>query len=944
MNNKSNILSNIPFTFEKNIGQYDKNVKFVLKNGTNTTFFTQEEIVIVFAKVKEENTNNQNDRLNNTKEYETSVLRLTLENSNQYPEIIGVNEFDCKINYIKGNDENDWNLNVPIYEKIIYKDIYNGIDLVYYENQGKLEHDFVVSPNANINSIEISFDGADDISLDNDKNVLINIKDHTIAMLRPKVYQYINDTEIEIDSSFLINNNNVTFDISDYNKNEVLIIDPVLMYGSYIGGSNVDEGFGIDVDNNQIAYITGTTYSTDFPIKNAYQSALQGATDIFLVKIDTRLNGTNSLLYSSYIGGDNSDTGISVAVDNNQHAYITGNTYSTNFPIKNAYQSSLEGINDAYLVKIDTVFSGASSLLYSTYLGGNDSDYGYGVAVDNSQIAYITGETLSPNFPTFNAYQNTLQGIRNAFLVKINTNLVGVNSLLYSTYFGGIDSVIGRDVAVDNNQNAYFVGRTDSINFPTKNSYQSTLQGSVDAFLVKINTNLGGLSSLIYSTYLGGNNYDAATSVSVDNNQNAYITGVTDSTNFPTFNAYQNINPGNDNAFLVKIDTHLSGVDSLLYSTYLGGSNSDTGYGVSVDNIENAYITGITTSTNFPLKYPYQSTFQGTSDAFLTKIDTKLIGSNSLVYSTYLGGNNSVTARDIAIDTNKNAYITGYTDSTNFPVRNAYQSTLQGATDAFIIKLNTLLTDLVLEKSSCQCMVTVGEKIIYTIKITNKGPDIASNIVVTDIINNGFIINNLQSSLGNILRIGNTVTWAIPTLNVGQKEIATIEVVATNQVCNTYIENIATATCDNNITSPSNATDKTTLYVNCPANTFSDLQLRKTAPKRNFAVGEQIPFTIKIKNNGPDIATNIIMTDMIDSRLNIISLQTLSGTISQNGNLVIWTIPSLGVGTEIIATITAIAQVGVSNVSIANGANVICENILVNPNNSKDSTSVYISS
>ncbi|MGL5346767.1 MAG: SBBP repeat-containing protein, partial [Peptostreptococcaceae bacterium] len=304
---------------------------------------------------------------------------------------------------------------------------------------------------------------------------------------------------------------------------------------------------------------------------------------------------------------------------------------------------------------------------------------------------------------------------------------------------------------------------------------------------------------------------------------------------------------------------------------------------------------------------------------------------------------NSDYGNGLAIDTNQNAYIGGYTSSTNFPVKNAYQSTFQGGADAFIVKLNTLLTDLVLEKSSCQCIAKVGEKIIFTIKITNNGPDIASNVVITDIINNGFIINNLQSSSGNIQHIGNIVTWTIPTLNIDQKETATIEVMATNQICNTYIVNIATSTCDNNITNPYNATDKTIVYINCPPNTFSDLQLRKTVPKRNFTVGEQIPFTIKIKNNGPNSATNLIMTDMIDSRLNIVSLQTLSGTISQNGNLVVWTIPSLAVGTEIIATITAIAQVGVSNVSIANSANVICENILINPSNSKDATSVYIS-
>ena len=800
----------IPFLFEKNIGQYYEKVKFVLKNGTSTTFFTQDELVIVLAKPKEENIENKADRLNRIKEYETSVLRIKLENANQYPEIIGANELSCKINYIKGKNKDDWNMDVPAYEKIIYKDVYDGIDLVYYENNGKLEHDFIVSPKADINNIEIGFDGADKVELDNDKNILINVKEHDVMMLKPKVYQYIDDMEIEINSSFVVNNNNVTFSISDYNKNEVLIIDPVLIYGSYIGGSSSEEGRGIAVDANENAYITGYTNSSNFPVINAYQSTYQGNADVFLTTIDTKLSGVSSLIYSTYIGGSGYDEGRGVAVDNNENAYITGYTSSTNFPVINAYQSTYQGGSDVFLTKIDTKLSGVSSLIYSTYIGGSDNDYGAGVDVDSNENAYIAGYTFSINFPVINAYQSIRVGPYDLFLVKIDTKLSGINSLIYSTYIGGSSPNEGRGVAVDANENAYIVGDTLSTDFPVKNAYQSTLQGSNDVVLV-------------------------------------------------------------------KIDTKLSGVNSLMYSTYIGGSGSDLGYG-------------------------------------------------------------------IAVDTNQNAYITGRTDSTKFPVMNAYQSIYQGNSDAFIVKLNTLLSDLVLQKSSSKCTVKVGEKILYTIKITNNGPDTASNVIITDVIDDSFTINSLQASLGNIQNVGNTVTWTIPSLNIGQSETATIEVIATNQICSSCnIENIATATCDTNIINPNNATDKISISVDCSVKTFSDLQLRKTAPKRNFAVGEQIPFTVKVKNNGPEIATNIIMTDMVDTRFSIISLQTLSGTISQMGNLVVWTIPSLGVGVEVIATITVIAQVGVSNVSIANSVSLVSDSILTNPNNSRDATSVYIS-
>jgi len=346
----------------------------------------------------------------------------------------------------------------------------------------------------------------------------------------------------------------------------------------------------------------------------------------------------------------------------------------------NAYQSD-QGGWDAFVTKLDTTKSGAASLIYSTYLGGGVGDAGRGIAVDSSGCAYVTGDTWGSAFPIKNEYQ-AHQGSDDAFVTKIDTTKSGAASLIYSTYLGGASGEAGRGIAVDSSGCAYVTGDTWGSAFPIKSEYQAD-QGGLDAFVTKIDTTKSGAASLIYSTYLGGASGDTGSGIAVDSSGCAYVTGRTDSSDFPTQNAYQG-DLGETDAFVTKLS---AGGSSLQYSTYLGGDDDDSGVGIAVDSKGCAYVTGETLSTDFPTQNAYQEDLGGLlgfPDAFVTKLSA---GGSSLEYSTYLGGGDYDIGHGIAVDSSGCAYVTGQTLSEDFPTEEAYQGGLLGFADAFVTKL-----------------------------------------------------------------------------------------------------------------------------------------------------------------------------------------------------------------------------------------------------------------
>jgi len=632
--------------------------------------------------------------------YERDVSRLSFIGANRNPEIVPVDETQLRVNYFIGNDRSKWHCDVPTSQAVLYKNLYKNIDLKVYGIEKQIEYDWIVKPGGNAGDIRVEYKNVKGTRIDKEGNLLIVTDFGELMHKKPVSFQEIRmehgawsmEGKSIVKVKFKkIKKNTYGFEVGEYDKSYELIIDPVvLVYSTYLGGGSEDIGYGIAVDNSGNAYVTGITSSTDFPYLNPYQRD-QDIVNAFVTKIDTNQSGAASLIYSTYLGGGGIDSGYGIAIDSSGNVYVTGITSSTDFPCKNQYMTDPgDSLHDAFVTKIDTTQSGSTSLIYSTYLGGGSSDYGLGIAVDSSGNAYVTGFTMSTDFSCKNQYQTDPgDSDTDAFVTKIDTNQSGVSSLIYSTYLGGGSSDYGQGIAVDSSGNAYVTGFTLSTDFPCKNQYQ-TYQGDFDydAFVTKIDTNQSGVSSLIFSTCLGGAGGDTGYSIAVDSSGNAYVTGTTISIDFPCLNQYQT-NQGYYDAFVTKIDTTQSGAASLIYSTYLGGGAAEWAYGIDVDSSSNVYVTGYTFSIDFPCLNQYQ-TDQGDLDydAFVTKIDTTQSGASSLIYSTYLGGRGTDHGYGIAVDSSGNAYVTGYALSTDFPCQNQYMTDPGDSHyDAFVTKL-----------------------------------------------------------------------------------------------------------------------------------------------------------------------------------------------------------------------------------------------------------------
>ena len=668
-------VSSMPLTFTENQGQWDESVLFRADAGNAVMWFTADGAYYQFTRsISNDKDGNDpidvfHDRFDNDPEqYETMMIKASFVGANPSPPMNGEEVMDYKCNYFIGNNPDKWRTDVPNYEAIVYEDIYAGIDLKYYGNGWEMEYDFVIEPGADYSQIRIQYDGAKSLSVNNNGELVVETEWGKVTERCPVIYQVENDTRIALTGQYnMFDNKSFGFELTDnYDPNLPLIIDPVLEYSTYLGGSGSDDGSDIVVDASGNAYITGTTYSTDFPTEGAYQTD-QSQRDAFVTKLNSSGNG---LVYSTYLGGSGYDYGYAITVDASGNAYITGKTYSIDFPTEGEYQTN-QGTSDAFVTKLN---SSGNGLVYSTYLGGSDNDSGGDIAVDVSGNAYINGTTFSADFPAEGEYQ-PYQGSSDVFVTKLNSS---GNGLVYSTYLGGSSAEGVGGIAVDASGNAYITGQTYSDDFPIEGAYQAD-QNDYDVFVTKLNSSGNGL---IYSTYLGGNGSDTGSDIEVDAFGNAYITGTTFSTDFPTEGEYQNYQ-GFSDAFVTKLNSPGNG---LVYSTHLGGSNSDYGFDIAVDASGNAYITGTTYSTNFPTEGEYQ-TYQGASDAFVTKLSSS---GNGLIYSTYLGGSDYDTGSDIAVDASANAYITGYSASTDFPTEGAYQ-TDQGDYDVFISKLSDIV-------------------------------------------------------------------------------------------------------------------------------------------------------------------------------------------------------------------------------------------------------------
>jgi hypothetical protein len=675
----------LPMSFEPNRGQTDARVDFLARGPGYTAFLAPTQAVMSLKDGAS-----------------SDVLRMRLHGSNVRAKATGSGLQAGVSNYLIGSDPAAWKTGIPNFGRVRYSGVYRGIDLVYHGDRRQLEYDFVVHPGARPDTIKMSFGGAQKMRLDQAGNLVLHTAGGDLVQHAPVAYQVIDGVRQAVSSRFVVGpKGGVGFRVGRHDQSRPLIIDPSLSYSTYLGGSNPqdhyeDLGTGIAVDSSGNTYVVGQTVSKNFPTMSPLQRRLSGGVDAFV----TKFNAAGQLVYSTFLGGKDGDGGFAIAVDTSGNAFLTGFTYSPDFPTTSgALQRSLRGSSDAFVTKLN---SSGSGLLYSTFLGGSGSEDSHaifsrlgGIAVDPSGNAYVTGTTDSTDFPTVNAYQSTYGPDVGdvTFVAKLNTS---GSALLYSTYLGGTSGATSYGIAVDSSGKVYVAGYAGS-GFPTRNAYQSNLIGGGDAFLTKLDPALSGDSSLLYSTFLGGSPGDGAAEkaygVAADNSGNAYLTGYTRSSDFPIKGAYQaTYGGGPGDAFVTKLNTAASGADSLVYSTYLGGSGSDNHYGgepsaaIAVDTSGNAYVTGTTDSAaDFPISNAFQKTHGGGSfDVFITVLNASGSG---LVFSSYLGGSDWEYALAIAVDGSGNAYLTGRTNSTNFPTASPYQGTKQGGTDVFVTKI-----------------------------------------------------------------------------------------------------------------------------------------------------------------------------------------------------------------------------------------------------------------
>ncbi len=603
------------------------------------------------------------------------TLRVDFASANPQVTVVGTDRLAAQANFLMGDRPENWRTNLPMYQRILYRDLYPGIDMTYASAGSRIKSEFLLAPGADPGLIQLKYSGAENLEIDSTGALLARGEHIEMREEAPLIYQESASGRVRIPGQYTLRGDNtVGFEIGAYDAALPLIIDPVLSYATYLGGSGIGAVTGLAVDSSGDLYVTGWTEAVDFPVDGPAQASNQGGVDVFIVKLNA---AGSALVYATYIGGRGDDRAAGIAVDGSGQAYVTGSTASANFPLAAPVSSTLGGGRDAFALKLN---GSGNTLLYSTYLGGTNTDSGTAIAVDSFGNAYIGGDTLSADFPVVGPAQPGIGGATDAFIAKLTS--AGVIS--FSTFLGGAGDEHAGGIAVDASDNVYIAGGTTSTNFPVVGSIQAVNGGSQDAFLTKISS---AGSVIVYSTYLGGSGGATGTpeevnAVAVDAGGNAYVAGVTNSPNFPvTAGALQTAFNGGQDAFAAKVN---AAGNALVYSTYLGGTGFDWASGLALSSVGNAYIAGYTASLNFPTVAPVQAGFNGLDDAFVSELNAT---GNVLVFSTYLGGSGADLANAIAVDSSGNMFAGGQTNSLDLPLIGAVQPSNKGGSTGWVARI-----------------------------------------------------------------------------------------------------------------------------------------------------------------------------------------------------------------------------------------------------------------
>ncbi len=739
---------NLPRSFEANRGQTQSEIKFLSRGPGYGISLSSTEATFHLTKLSRKRPVSKAFPSAETlaaqePTTQTSDVTMTMPHSNRVPRVEGLGELPGSSNYLIGTDPEGWQINVPNYAKVKYTDVYPGIDLIYYGNQRQLEYDFVVAPGATPKSIRLAFRGVQKTHIDVHGDLVLRVAGGEIRQLKPVVYQERSGVKEYLEGRYLLKGiHEVGFEIAEYDASKPLVIDPVLIYSSFLGGSGNDFGHAVAVDDFGNVYLAGETTSNNFPIRNSFQSVKRGDTNAFVTKINA---AGSEVLYSTYLGGSAQDRAYAIAVNSAGHVYLTGSTSSTDFPTLNPIQPELStqfpsGGVDVFITKLN---AGGSGLMFSTYLGGSGFDFGYGIAVDSSGNTYATGVAMEGLPTTTQTFQLNFNGHFEAFITKLSPS---GTQILYSTYLGGRDNDIGGAIAVDASENAYITGYTQSsLDFPLRNALQQQFGGGIsDAFVAKIPTltapfafsldsfddENGGVPAPSYSNFSNWNVIAGQVDLQsnpFNSNDNLIVNldvappqGATIETKSPL-----TLSPG---TYRLRFDVAIRTVTDSV-TVRIGNVFSETFFGSS--GLFTTVVRDIPISTQMSAKLSFE--FAGGQGSGIYLDNVSVFERNGREYVTFLGGNEDEDARTsyspgIKVDGAGNAYVTGITASIDFPTVDAIQPALAGGTDVFVSKLNP-----------------AGSALVYSTYLGGSGDD-AGNDIAIDPGGNAYVVGNTMST------------------------------------------------------------------------------------------------------------------------------------------------------------------------------------------------------
>ncbi|NOZ29170.1 MAG: hypothetical protein GXP39_14130 [Chloroflexi bacterium] len=668
-----------PVMFIENVGQFDARARFQVRGVIGTMWLTEDAIWITLIERPRAEAWELFGPIRDHGKREDEPLRgvnlkLTFPGANPHPRLEPFDRLDTVVSYFIGNDPDRWYPDVPVWGGVRYVDLYPGVDLELSSRDGRWIWRAIARDKAALSQVRLRVEGAETVVIDGD---IMRLTTAVGELILPSNAAHISGQTFDVTSLSIPTPPAVVASSSSGSQWD----NPdELLYATFLGGFTRELSDAIAVDGTGSAYVTGGTWSFDFPTTpGAFDIGYNDHGDVFVAKLNAY--GT-ALDYATFLGGSESDWGHAIAVDGTGSAYVTGGTWSFDFPTTSgAFDTSYNtGPGpDAFVVKLNIDGTG---LLYATFLGGSSGDLGMDIAVDGAGYAYLTGSTSSPDFPTtYDALDTSYNGGEDVFVARLSTN---GTVLIYATFLGGRSTDLGRGIAVDTARRIYVTGTSFSSDFPTTPSaFDTTQNGDYDVFVVRLNAAYGVLD---YATFLGGSESDWGHAIAVDGTGSAYVTGETESTNFPTtqgaFDATHSTTPGPD-AFVAKLNMDGNG---LLYSTFLGGEGFERSCSIVVGENGEAYLVGQTHSPDFPITTDaFDTTYNGGLDTFVAKLNAY---GTALDYATFLGGSESDWGRSIAVDRAGSAYVIGETQSTNFPTtQGAFDRNYHGEYDAFVVKL-----------------------------------------------------------------------------------------------------------------------------------------------------------------------------------------------------------------------------------------------------------------